>query len=485
MKVILCLCLFVLVMNSAQKASAQCNASDIMIQHIVPAATQTPGTCSATFDLSFTMQNNNGNKYIFLHTWLRSAYPDFFDCINGNAGGNGSSQPPESSDLSSSFINVGIDNSGTSPVIISNYPPDAGVTLNSVNSVTKTNLANGLSFFVLHGVQATFPVNCGAPVLITMDFWSSQSANAQVAHCVSCNRQFAINYINVAGFANCATLSYNVGITNRQSDPLTGYVRVFADANSDGYFSSFSDPMVTDATNFSLAGGAGASTTLSGSIPVSAMNRDLLVIVTLTGSVEGTTIAVIPSSQCGILPVTLKSFTAVRTGRSNALLKWETATEINNKGFALQKSIDHSTWETITFITTQANGGNSSSTIGYSFTDVNSERGMTLYRLKQIDFEGNTKLSEIRSVRGNGQKVKTIVYPNPSSDGKVNIVFENAEGLYDANLFDLNGRMIRQWKGLTGNTFQITNLDQGMYSLRIIDKSTGEQVVEKIVVSRQ
>ena len=88
-------------------------------------------------------------------------------------------------------------------------------------------------------------------------------------------------------------------------------------------------------------------------------------------------------------------------------------------------------------------------------------------------------------MRGEGQKLKTLIYPNPTNDGKVNVVLENPEGFYDANLFDMNGRMLKQWKGLTGNTFEISNLEQGIYNLRITDKALGEQTVEKIVVSRQ
>jgi hypothetical protein len=165
-------------------------------------------------------------------------------------------------------------------------------------------------------------------------------------------------------------------------------------------------------------------------------------------------------------------------------LKWETATEANNKGFALQRNIDNNTWQTIAFIKSQATDGNSSSTLMYAYNDLNASRGMSQYRVQQVDLDGKSKLSEIRAVRGEGQKGKTIVYPNPSLDGRVNIVFEDKENTRDIMLMDISGRIIRQWKNIISNIIQVENLEPGLYSMRILVLDTREQSVEKIVVSR-
>jgi len=130
--------------------------------------------------------------------------------------------------------------------------------------------------------------------------------------------------------------------------------------------------------------------------------------------------------------------------------------------------------------------GNSSSLLSYEFTDINNNaKGITQYRLRQLDKDGKQAYSQIRAVRGEGQKGKTIVYPNPSSDGKVNVVFENKEASRDVSLMDMNGRIIKQWKNVMNNTLQIENLVTGFYTLRIINTETGEQVVEKIVVKNR
>ena len=102
-----------------------------------------------------------------------------------------------------------------------------------------------------------------------------------------------------------------------------------------------------------------------------------------------------------------------------------------------------------------------------------------------MDIDGRAKFSEIRAVRGYEQSGKIIVYPNPSTNGRVNVVFDDAEGTRDVMLMDLSGRMVKQWKGVTGNLLQIDNLGQGMYSLKVINRDSGVQTVEKIVVSNR
>ena len=115
----------------------------------------------------------------------------------------------------------------------------------------------------------------------------------------------------------------------------------------------------------------------------------------------------------------------------------------------------------------------------------NNNRGITQYRLRQIDIDGKQAFSQIRAVRSKDQKGKTIVYPNPSNDGKVNIVFEDIDSPRDVTLSDLNGRIVKQWKGVRNNNIQIENLNVGFYTVRIVDTESGEQTVEKIIVKKR
>jgi hypothetical protein len=184
-----------------------------------------------------------------------------------------------------------------------------------------------------------------------------------------------------------------------------------------------------------------------------------------------------------ILPVEFRSFTANRS-QSNVLLKWETSTEIDNSGFMVERNIG-GTWQDVVFVPTQAQGGNSTSTLTYTFNDVNTTKGISQYRIRQIDLDGKYSLSNIRAVRGEGTIGKTIVFPNPSTSGNFSIVFEDANVKRDVSIFDMSGKVIKQWRNVTNNNLQVENLPSGLFSVRILAVETGEQVVEKIVVNKR
>ena len=184
------------------------------------------------------------------------------------------------------------------------------------------------------------------------------------------------------------------------------------------------------------------------------------------------------------LPVSFSSFTAQRSNANTVRLSWQTATEVNNSGFAVERNTN-GIWEQVSFISTQASAGNSSSLLNYSYTDANSAKGISQYRIRQIDINGKSSSTEIRAVRGIDQPGKIIVYPNPSSDGKVNIVFEDAIAIRDVSLIDMNGRTVKQWNGVSNNNLQIENLVPGFYSLRVVVRETGVQTVEKIVINNR
>ena len=81
---------------------------------------------------------------------------------------------------------------------------------------------------------------------------------------------------------------------------------------------------------------------------------------------------------CAVLPVTLRSFTATRNN-SNVLLKWETATEENSKGFYIERNLG-SKWEILGFVETKAINGTSNSPLIYDHVDMNNN-----HRLKRIE----------------------------------------------------------------------------------------------------
>ena len=95
-------------------------------------------------------------------------------------------------------------------------------------------------------------------------------------------------------------------------------------------------------------------------------------------------------SEHDVLPVELTSFSADVSG-ATVSLNWQTATELNNHGFEIQRKLENSDWTTIGF---RAGRGTTSEQTTYIFQDNISEISAIkfFYRLKQIDFNGTDRI---------------------------------------------------------------------------------------------
>lgn len=179
-----------------------------------------------------------------------------------------------------------------------------------------------------------------------------------------------------------------------------------------------------------------------------------------------------------VTPVSFKTFNAARN-KSNVAINWTTASEQNNNGFYIQRN-DGSGWKNVAFVFSQAQAGNSSSDLSYNYSDPNNIKGISQYRILQVDIDGKSKFSEIRSVKGDGQLAKLIVYPNPSSTGDVNVVFDG-QTARDVNVTDFSGRLIKKYSSVINN-LEIKGLTTGVYSILVTEKLTGVKTVQKVIV---
>jgi len=94
------------------------------------------------------------------------------------------------------------------------------------------------------------------------------------------------------------------------------------------------------------------------------------------------------------IPVELVSFSAKQI-EDEVHLNWQTAAEINNQGFEIERKIENSDWRTIGF---KEGFGTITEPQHYSFIDENISSGKYQYRLKQIDYDGTFEYSEIVEV---------------------------------------------------------------------------------------
>jgi hypothetical protein len=474
-----------------------------------------PNKCQYTINVSFDILTNSGFKYLFFHSWLIQDYPSppIFDC-----GGNTPAVNPGTSaqlgtaidEPGKSFNDIGFINlnaltfSPNTPVdvtanVATTYPHDPSVVLNSpLNSpgLTATITRKGNSdtlHFDITNLKIIVNTPCGTPVIIKTDIWGSNSnAPDPKAQCYVCGvgQSFGIPAISLQKLCAVSPFQYSIGLTSILSADLHVVYRIYAD-DLDGV----KEPTGDDSLLF-----------VSDTVIVSSSNSFSYGLINLPGDfccVEpwalwglyaevtarefvNTLSSPVIEPACAVLgplPVSLRSFTATRNNSSVAL-KWETVTEENSRGFYIERNLGNNVWQTLGFVPSKAMNGNSSSLLNYEYADINNAKGITQYRLRQIDINGKQAYSPIRAVRAGGQKGKTIVYPNPSNDGKVNVVFADVNVIRDVSLLDMNGRVIKQWKGVVNNNIQINNLTAGFYTIRIVDTETGEQTVEKIVVKQ-
>ena len=112
----------------------------------------------------------------------------------------------------------------------------------------------------------------------------------------------------------------------------------------------------------------------------------------------------------GTLPIELVSFNCDVVD-NNILLSWLTATEINNDYFTIEHSIDGFNWYSLQTI--QA-AGNSNNTLEYSFMHYFPDSKINYYRLRQIDFDGNSEVfrAVVCSKEIEVEEVKEVIYYN-------------------------------------------------------------------------
>ena len=174
------------------------------------------------------------------------------------------------------------------------------------------------------------------------------------------------------------------------------------------------------------------------------------------------------TSPCATtLYVDLADFTSTYTDHAVRIV-WQTATEINNKGFYIERSIDGSHFEPMDFIASKASAGNSSTLLHYSYTDM--KYGLSnYYRLMQVALDGSISFSRIIhqnapdavSVAGNNPQISG--YPNPA-ESYMDFKVSAAGGL---SIYDANGRLTRRLQLRQGiNRISLKGLSSGLYYYR-------------------
>jgi len=184
------------------------------------------------------------------------------------------------------------------------------------------------------------------------------------------------------------------------------------------------------------------------------------------------------------LPVTLVDFTANKQADKTVLVKWSTASEINNSHFIVEHSTDAINFTQVDVV---KGSGNTFTTTNYSFVHKNPVSGMNYYRLTQVDYNNTKAESFVAAVNMSDDITGVIsVFPVPANN-ELNINFGNAQfnGTVTVKIIDMVGRqlMTKQLFVSSKNqvsTIDISKLNTGSYIINVVSDNSTEQNIKFI-----
>lgn len=239
-----------------------------------------------------------------------------------------------------------------------------------------------------------------------------------------------INYDAVlnTGGVNATTGSANGGVWTVTPDGGT------ANYDMTIYGRNFDNDLATRTIVKRATAGPGAWT-LAGTFG-SESNVANLVTVNRTGYSGFSQFAIVRSGDD--LPIELLSFTGKLNGKVVDLF-WATESEINNDYFTIERSQDGVNFEVVG---TVDGAGNSSSVIHYTLTDKEPLNGLSYYRLKQTDFNGEFAYSHLVPIKVVESNEHFEIYPNPVVDD-LSVIFSKISAVSkELKIFDARSKLV-------------------------------------------
>ncbi len=167
------------------------------------------------------------------------------------------------------------------------------------------------------------------------------------------------------------------------------------------------------------------------------------------------------------VPVELTAFFAMKA-EGGFMLKWTTASESNNSGFIIERSINEIDFIELGFV---EGNGTTTEISDYEYFDAVTERGTYYYRLKQIDFDGSFNYSNLVEGTIEGPEVFILSqnYPNPFNPSTMIKFTVPVDSRVKIDLFSTLGEKVGE---LTNSDYSIgsheinfdaSNLSNGVY----------------------
>jgi hypothetical protein len=183
--------------------------------------------------------------------------------------------------------------------------------------------------------------------------------------------------------------------------------------------------------------------------------------VTIQGpSLSATTSNCPPTST---LPVDLISFQGQRS-LGNIELTWQTASELNNDYFTLERLVNNE-WSEIEKI---EGSGTTQEITNYEYTYKKASADKVIYRLKQTDYDGLFSYSNIISI-DTDINADLVLWPNPATEAvTINLDNIDSESFFINNISGVDFTSKTQWSYLKSSaSLDISELPSGLYFIQI------------------
>lgn len=143
----------------------------------------------------------------------------------------------------------------------------------------------------------------------------------------------------------------------------------------------------------------------------------------------------------GPLPVRFTGIQARRTN-SSVSINWQVAEQLNVAQYQVERSLDGRQFQVIDRVAALTNG----SQFQYSSVDQQAGAAVMYYRIRSVDLDGRTQLSDVVRVQPNKeQSVSMQVFPNPAPMSQLQVQLQLVQASpVQWRLLDANGRIVFQ-----------------------------------------
>lgn len=176
------------------------------------------------------------------------------------------------------------------------------------------------------------------------------------------------------------------------------------------------------------------------------------------------------ATDCGVVfPVSWTHFAAQKAGKA-AALNWGTSLEENHDYFSVEHSTDGNAFTSLGQVRapqTELNGERR-----YAFVHETPAAGANFYRIRQVDVDGTTSFSVIRTLTFSGGAATDFsVYPNPV-EGELTLEFSAEVSSTEVEILTADGRLVMSRsspQGATKMRINAQDLPTGVYVVRVND----------------